>query len=270
MENPEQFVHNENENICKDKRKVWISWRNKPLYENRKFIGLLSVGTDITGRKKTEEALSEANKKLNLLSSITRHDVLNLITALKGYQELSFEIETDEKKKDFLKKEIDLTNSIQSQIEFTKDYQDLGLSAPIWHDVSACIHRAQNRLGISSIQITISFSGVFVFADPLFEKVIYTLIDNSIRHGERVTRISWEIEQKNDGHTLVFEDNGTGILDVDKERIFIRGVGKNTGLGLFLSREILTITGLTIRETGVFGKGARFEIEIPPGALKME
>ncbi len=270
MENPEKFVHNENENICKDKRKVWISWRNKPLYENGRFIGLLSVGTDITQRKKTEEALSEANKKLNLLSSITRHDVLNLITALKGYQELSFEIETDEKKKDFLKKEIDLTNSIQSQIEFTKDYQDLGLSAPIWHDVSACIDRAQNRLGISSIHSTISFSEVSIFADPLFEKVIYTLLDNSIRHGERVTRISWGIEQKSDGYTLVCEDDGIGILDVDKERIFIRGVGKNTGLGLFLSREILTITGLTIRETGLFGKGARFEIEIPPGALKME
>jgi len=48
-----------------------------------------------------------------------------------------------------------------------------------------------------------------------------------------------------------------------KERIFRKGVGKNTGLGLFLTREILDITGLSITETGNEGEGARFEIAIP-------
>jgi signal transduction histidine kinase len=49
------------------------------------------------------------------------------------------------------------------------------------------------------------------------------------------------------------------------ERIFEQGFGKNTGLGLFLSREILAITGITITENGVPGKGARFEITVPRG-----
>jgi signal transduction histidine kinase len=52
------------------------------------------------------------------------------------------------------------------------------------------------------------------------------------------------------------------------ERIFERGYGKNTGLGLFLSREILAITGITITENGVPGKGARFEITVPKGAYR--
>jgi signal transduction histidine kinase len=43
---------------------------------------------------------------------------------------------------------------------------------------------------------------------------------------------------------------------------------KNTGLGLFLSREILAITGITITENGTPGKGARFEITVPEGMYR--
>jgi len=46
------------------------------------------------------------------------------------------------------------------------------------------------------------------------------------------------------------------------------GFGKNTGFGLFLSREILALNGITIRETGVFGRGARFEIAVPEKACR--
>ena len=51
-----------------------------------------------------------------------------------------------------------------------------------------------------------------------------------------------------------------------KRLIFNREFGKNTGLGLFLIREILAITGITIRENGTPGTGARFEILVPKGA----
>ncbi len=57
-------------------------------------------------------------------------------------------------------------------------------------------------------------------------------------------------------------------LPEDKERIFEWGFGKNTGLGLALSREILGITGITIHESGSPGKGAMFEITVPPGSFR--
>lgn len=63
--------------------------------------------------------------------------------------------------------------------------------------------------------------------------------------------------------TLVCEDDGVGVKNEDKERIFEQGVEKNTGMGLFLSREILLITGISILENGIAGSGARFEIRIP-------
>jgi len=71
-----------------------------------------------------------------------------------------------------------------------------------------------------------------------------------------------------DGLTLVISDDGIGILPTDKERIFYRGFGKNTGLGLFLAREILSITGIAIHETGEYRHGARFEFSIPKGIYR--
>ena len=71
-----------------------------------------------------------------------------------------------------------------------------------------------------------------------------------------------------DGLLLTYEDDGVGITDADKEHLFERGFGKHTGFGLFLSREILAITGISIRETGTAGTGARFEILVPKGAWR--
>jgi signal transduction histidine kinase len=65
-----------------------------------------------------------------------------------------------------------------------------------------------------------------------------------------------------------WEDDGVGVPDAEKKRIFERGFGKNTGLGLFLAREILDLTGISIRETGTFGSGARFEMIVPFGSFR--
>jgi signal transduction histidine kinase len=62
---------------------------------------------------------------------------------------------------------------------------------------------------------------------------------------------------------IIFEDNGEGVADEEKELIFRNGFGRNTGLGLALSRDILSVTGMSIRETGTKGMGARFEIQVP-------
>ena len=69
---------------------------------------------------------------------------------------------------------------------------------------------------------------------------------------------------------IVWEDNGVGVPHEHKNQIFERGFGSHTGLGLFLVREILSITGITIRETGIPGEGARFEIVAPENGVRFE
>jgi len=104
----------------------------------------------------------------------------------------------------------------------------------------------------------------------MLPKVFFNLLDNTVKHGGQVTRIRVSQEQRQNAVVIIWEDDGTGIPAGQKERIFERGVGKNTGLGLFLIREILAITGITIRETGEPGKGARFEVLVPAGAYRCD
>jgi signal transduction histidine kinase len=112
-------------------------------------------------------------------------------------------------------------------------------------------------------------AGTEIFADPLVVKVFYNLMDNAVRYGGKITFIRFSAEKAGDEHIIVCEDDGEGIVAAEKEKIFERGFGKNTGLGLALSREILSITGITIKETGEPGKGARFEMTVPKGAWRM-
>jgi len=217
---------------------------------------------------RVEESLRQANHKLNLLTTITRHDVRNTLTALMNMVDLAMMKTTDPAFRDHLTKEGKLLAQIQRQIEFTHDYETLGKDAPIWHDVQALVENNARQVLPRTIAVETDLRGILLFADPLFEKVIYNLMDNTVRHGGTVTRIRFSVREDDGGLLLTCADDGEGIPDHEKSRIFERGYGKNTGLGLFLVREILGITGFTIRETGVPGKGAQFEIIIPDGMYR--
>jgi len=161
--------------------------------------------------------------------------------------------------------------NIEHQILFTKTYQDIGVHAPAWQKVEGLIKKAKTGLLPESISLTMSLGGLELYADPLLEKTFYTLLENSLRHGMQVTGIRFFSHVTNDKTLhLIYEDDGVGISFDDKGHIFERGYGKNTGLGLFLAQEILSITGLVITETGEPGKGARFEISVPEGAYRFE
>jgi signal transduction histidine kinase len=111
-------------------------------------------------------------------------------------------------------------------------------------------------------------AGLELFADPLIVRVVYNIMENAVRYGGRITTIRFFLDFRNGNQIVVCEDDGVGIPEADKKKIFERGFGKNTGLGLFLAREILSITGISIAETGAPGSGARFEMVIPHGAFR--
>jgi signal transduction histidine kinase len=227
--------------------------------------------TEVTVRRQTEEALVQVNKKLNLLSSITRHDINNQLLALKAFLELSKEAVGDVAlMSEYLRKEEKAANAIERQIAFTKEYQDLGVKDPVWQNVETGIKNALTVLPTQDIRVTAEVNDLEVYADPLFEKVFYNLIDNALRYGSsKMTKICITSQESEKGLVISIEDDGVGISADDKKRLFERGFGHNTGLGLFLSREILSITGITITETGEPGKGARFEIIVPKGAWRL-
>jgi len=226
--------------------------------------------SDITYIRLAENALRISNKKLTLLSSITRHDIVNNLTVLTGSLELAL---NNIKKPELLITHINraqkAAGTIQRQIDFTRVYDQIGVNAPVWQDCRALVENAVTQIALGKIVLKNDLpAGTKVFADPMFIKVFYNLIDNAVRYGGKITTIRFSAEEHGSVHVLVGEDDGDGVIAEDKERIFTRGFGKNTGLGLALARDILDITGITIRETGKPGKGARFEMTVPKGGYR--
>ena len=222
------------------------------------------VFRDITKRKTAEEALKESNRKLRLLSSITRHDIQNQVHLLAGYLEMTRECLADntvrENYLDIMNRSLD---NIRNQIAFTRDYEQLGAGRPVWVHISSTVSSVAEKSGLSGLNLDLRTGNLEICSDQLIEKVFSNLFENSIMHGRHATSISLFGEKKEDSLTLVYEDDGSGIPHDQKELIFERGFGKNSGLGLFLAREVLGITGIGIRECGDPGKGARFEMSVP-------
>jgi signal transduction histidine kinase len=189
------------------------------------------------------------------------------LSALNGYLELSRDILGDPVKlEEYITKEQTIASTMETQILFTKDYQDMGIKAPEWQNVHKNVDMAISNLPLRGITVETDSPSLEVYADPLLVRVFYNLIDNALRYGgEQMTAIRISSQESSRGLLVVCEDDGVGVPAGKKEAIFTRGYFKHTGFGLFLSREILSITGITIAETGEPGKGARFEITVPKG-----
>jgi len=221
---------------------------------------------DLTEHKRVEEALREANRKIRILSGITRHDITNQLCALDAYCELLKEHLKDDPEGSKISHAIEECSAIiQKKIIFTRDYQDLGMDVPAWQDLEKISLMAAVDVLPDTTHLVIDTRQVEVFADPMLMMVFYNLFDNANRHGERVSEIRIIFTEDGKKGTLIIEDDGIGIPTDKKERIFEEGFGSHTGYGLFIIREILAITGMSITETGKSGSGARFEITVPSG-----
>jgi PAS domain S-box-containing protein len=259
----------ETERVTKDGRRIWVSLSLSPIKDERGLnIGASEISHDITERKLAEHALDTATKKLQLLNSITRHDILNQITVLNIYHTLAENTVENQEALSYIRKAKDATDTISRQISFTHEYQDIGVKKPTWQNIRTCILNATAYFKNRTIPLEPDAKNIEIYADPLLIEVFYQLIDNSLTHGQKITKIRFTHRKDEHGLTLVYEDDGVGVPMEDKEKIFHKKLGAHSKLGLFLIHEILAITGITITENGEPGKGARFEIKVPRGAFR--
>ena len=245
----------------------WIIARGIVLADHAGSRLVTGTFVDITDRKKYEKSLNEAHRKVVILSQLTRHDILNQLSVLFAMND-ALRDGTNPSQEYLLQIMEQALVTVQHQIEFTRDYQEIGTSGAGWQHTKALFFSTRDLLIRPPIELIVG-DLPFIYADPLFEKAVYNLVENSLRHGKRTTeiRVTFSVENEGEG-LLVLTDNGVGIGLEDKEKIFENGYGKNTGLGLFLVREILDITDITIHERGTPNVGARFEIRIPSGGWK--
>jgi len=233
---------------------------------------LIESFINITDRKLTEDTLIKVNQKLNVLSQLTRQDLTTQIFVLNSYLEMA---KTHATGQDGIIKNIEsgerAIKFIKEITEFTKDYQNMGEKPPKYQNVKLSFLFGLSHISIGEIQHSLETENLEIFTDPLLEKAFQGMLENSVKHGGHVSHIRVSHTITPDSVTIVFEDDGVGIPNEKKERIFLRGEGARASVrGLVFVQEILDITGITIRETGVQGKGARFEMMVPKGSYRLQ
>ncbi len=222
---------------------------------------ILGIGEDLTNETN--------NLKMDLLFSITRRDVLDQLSVIMSYLERAQLKTTHEEMQIFFDKTIESIESIQKQMAFGKSLQDLGMTSPKWQLVSKIWDDVVRLLPAKSVEFSLETADVELYADPLLPRVFYNLLTNALHHGgPQLTRVRLYARLSEESMCLIVEDNGTGIPLDKKTKIFEFGCGIGNGFGLFLIREILGNTGITVTETGEPGKGAKFEILVPKGKFR--
>jgi len=242
-------------------------------------IGIVGISHDITERKRNEEKLKESihkneliNEKLSVVGSLTRHDVGNKLMVMKSnIYLLKKQIGDNHKLAKYLEGIDSAIKQSDEMFEFSRSYEKIGVEKPSKTDVAQCFNQAAMLLpSFGTIKILNDCHGLEVMADSLLKQLFYNFLDNSLKHGEKVTLIRLHFIKEGSGVKLFYEDNGVGIPEANKPKLFHEGfsTGRSTGLGLFLIKKMVEVYGWTINEEGEFGKGAKFVITIPTSVFE--
>jgi Signal transduction histidine kinase len=159
--------------------------------------------------------------------------------------------------------------SLARQLSIAGTYKDLGRFPPEWIPVQQSLLAVLRPPGTEEIALRFWTERLMVYADPLIRDVLNHIVDNSLRHGKTTRNMVVTWQRSGDGLDIIFRDDGTGIPADFKEKIFEYDAG-HSGLGLFICRQILAVTGMTIIENGKEGEGARFVIHVPDGNYSIE
>lgn len=255
----------------KDGTPLWISTSSHFYRDERgEITGVEGIFRDITERKRAEELLQRMVAKITTLNNITRHNMINTLTGLLGMIAMAQDPSTRPELDNLLLNIKNLTKNIQEQIEFSRDFQAAGVQEPCWQSVQETVSSAAQSFAGSGVSIINTISGWEVYADPLLKKAFDNLILNAVRNGGHLTTITFTEKQTDTGLSIICQDDGPGFPATVKETLFEQGTVSFTNMELFLVKEILSITGITISENGEPGKGARFEITVPQGIFRRE
>lgn len=225
----------------------------------------LSNSWKLAAIKNQNAKLEALNEKLGVVGSLTRHDVRNKLTVAKSNVFLLRKRLRDNPE---LIKYLDAIDESFNQstkiFEFSRVYEQIGAEKPGAMKVADLFDEASKLIPHEGVEVVNKTQGLTVIADSLLRQLFYNLIDNSLKHGKTLNTIELSYTQHNGETKLTYQDNGVGIPQENKAKIFSEGFTTGgSGLGLKLVKKMIEAYGWTITEEGEPGKGAKFVITIP-------
>ncbi len=236
--------------------------------EDGTVTGGIEVIRDITQQVMLQSGLQTTSSRLNILAGIIRNDIAKRLAVLYGHLSLGAMKFNDPEVLRFIGSIQEAANAIQRQVEISREFRDIGTTPPVWVAVLGATRQAADRIGARGLRFRSWTARLEIFTDPHILTVFYHIFEQSRKDRDGADRLTVTYRTDDRGCTIIIEDNGRGIPDGAKNSLFLQRTDPY-GCGLFLAHEILILTGVGIRESGVFGQGIRFEILVPPEGYRI-
>ena len=215
--------------------------------------------------------LKKAQQEAEFYHALLRHDVANKLQLIIGYLEMLLEEKLEGEQAEFAELAMKSAMTASKIIENVRKLQmlkkDIGRKKV---DVDAMVHRIIDEYGKDAeergIKIEYKDYGEKIMANEFLREVLSNIIWNAIIHS-KADKVKIDIKDEGKGVKIFIMDNGIGISDEMKKKIFDMGTkGKNSkgsGLGLYLARKLVESMGGKIKVRDGKKKGTIFEIYLP-------
>jgi PAS domain S-box-containing protein len=260
----------------------WMREAADVTFENGEPTSATGVIQDITDRKEREQELEEQKSRadrhreqVEFFSHLLRHQLLNSITVVSGNAEMVLEEVSDdadcydgveriyERSKDMA----DTINRVRSVLKRIEKKDDRQLTPKnLSGTIEACV---ESLRGEHDVEVSTDLPDeAYVPADEFLEDVIDNILANAVEHNDKdEPEVDVEAEKGAEKTTVRIADNGPGIPDERKEKVFQQGVtGKTSGtvgFGLYFVDSMVSEYGGDIWVEDNHPEGAVFVIELP-------
>ena len=252
-------------------------------------IGAVGILQDVTEQRQLEHEALEAKERAEMYLDLVTHDIQGHNAAISGYIQLALAKDKQGKRKDELQKALDSIRASTDLIDTMHKIQMVEmhdtahghteLASMLDEVISDVLVVGGKRTHIEKITTPDSFA----MASPMIREAFWNILINSVKHSEGDIHIVVRQNRSYDGgreyHKFIIEDDGPGIADDIKPKVFLRKYrgrtkAQGSGLGLYLTKRLVEEHGGRIwvedRVSGDHTKGVRFIVHLPAVAMPNE
>jgi len=259
-------------------------YQKREIHQKNEELQELNASLEIKVQERTVE-LRALNATKDKFFSIIAHDLKNPFNALLGFSTLlldDYENFSDADRIDLIQTMSDASNNAYKLLQNLLEWSRSQTGSIQWepdaislHDiVTTTIDLLSNGASVKEISINaIILPNIVVWADAnMATTVIRNLISNALKYTPKGGEIRVYSKKSEKEIEITIEDNGVGINEADKEKLFRIDVNhstsgtnneQGTGLGLILCKEFVEKNGGKIWVESTEGKGSKFKFTLP-------
>lgn len=239
----------------------------QPRMNGQEPKGAIITLEDMSEIESSLEKLERASFQLNVVDRMTFLEVYNQLQIIDGYVNFVRTMSDDEVLDEHMERILEASGRIHERMRFSRDFRNVGIMSPEWQSVSDAVARASLAFEVPEGMLQINTGNLEVFADPQLHKVFENLIAMSLRDGS-VTSIKVGFDITDGRMRIVYEDDGEGLSEAGKDQPLdsVGTVGEN---GMYLVKEVLSVSKIVLMDTGLPGEGVRIEMMVPNSSYRL-